>query len=119
MSLFIINQGSDSLTVADRLFMMVGSPGYTMVVLIGCAEYIPTDYGYFATNPVAAPALKAVALFGAIWLWVLTFFFFLLAAYGTLASAPREMCFTLPWWAFIFPNVVSVIKTMTPRLCCC
>lgn len=93
------------------LFMTVGSPGYTIVVLLGVAEYIPTNYGYFAENPMAAPALKAVALFSGIWLWLLTFFLFLLAAYASLASAPREMGFTLPWWAFIFPNVGFTLAT--------
>lgn len=87
------------------LFMMVGSPGYTMVVLTGCAEYIPENYGYFAENPGAATALKAVALFASIWLWVLTLFLFLIAAWASIASAPREMGFKLSWWSFIFPNV--------------
>lgn len=103
----------NNLPIPDQrpgLFMMVGSPGYTMVVLIGCADYIPENYAYFAKNPGAAVALKAVALFSSVWLWVLTFFLFLIAAWASLASAPREMGFKLSWWAFIFPNVCIALR---------
>ncbi|KAF1845950.1 uncharacterized protein K460DRAFT_377275 [Cucurbitaria berberidis CBS 394.84] len=103
------------------LFMTVGSSGYTIVALMGCAKAIPNDYGYFAKHPTAAETLNIMALWIGIFLWLFTFWLFAIALVAHLpiliskwrndVSRP-QMSFTLPWWAFVFPNVGFTIATI-------
>ncbi|KAJ6189208.1 C4-dicarboxylate transporter/malic acid transport protein [Penicillium mononematosum] len=103
------------------LFISVGSSGYTIVALIGCAKAIPNEYGYFAKHPTASETLNVVALWIGIFLWLFTFWLFAIALvaqlpimipkYGNSMSQP-QMNFTLSWWAIIFPNVGFTIATI-------
>lgn len=103
------------------LFISVGSSGYTIVALIGCAKAIPDGYGYFANHPTASETLNVMALWISIFLWLFTFWLFAIAL---VAHVPiimskcgdgllqPQMSFALPWWAIIFPNVGFTIATI-------
>lgn len=103
------------------LFLSVGSSGYTIVALIGCAKAIPDGDGYFAKHPTASETLNVMALWIGIFLWLFTFWLFAIALVAHLPimiskccnSRPHpQMRFTLPWWALIFPNVGFTIATI-------
>lgn len=103
------------------LFLSVGSSGYTIVALIGCAKAIPDGDGYFAKHPTASETLNVMALWIGIFLWLFTFWLFAIAlvAHSPIMiskccnSRPHpQMRFTLPWWALIFPNVGFTIATI-------
>lgn len=92
-------------------FIPVGSPSYTIIVLIGLARAVPRDYGYFADHPSAADIVQTMALFISIFLWLFAFWLFSIAFLSCVINI-RKMGFLLPWWAFIFPNVGFTIATI-------
>lgn len=57
----------------------MGSAAFTMASITGCSNFLPVEYGYFAAHPAAADDLRVVALWIAIFLWVFTFWLFLVA----------------------------------------
>jgi tellurite resistance protein TehA-like permease len=79
-----------------RMFICVGPPGFTALAIIGMSNALPEEYGYFATYPGAATALKAMALFTAIFIWMIGFWWFCIALISTLQGA-RKIRFTLTW----------------------
>ncbi|KAM0203212.1 hypothetical protein ACHAPA_009807 [Fusarium lateritium] len=102
------------------LFISVGSAGYTIIALIGCAKAIPDGYGYFAKHPTAAETLNIMALWIGIFLWLFTFWLFAIAAVAHVPILVSKICgdksvpqmsFVLPWWAIVFPNVGFTIAT--------
>jgi tellurite resistance protein TehA-like permease len=78
------------------MFICVGPPGFTALAIIGMSNALPEDYGYFATYPGAATALKAMALFTAIFIWMIGFWWFCIALISTLQGV-RKIRFTLTW----------------------
>ncbi|KAK8040837.1 amidohydrolase [Apiospora phragmitis] len=101
------------------LFMPVGSAGFTIVSLIGCARYIPAGVGYFAQHPSAPEVLQIVVDWASIFLWLFGFWLF---AIGLLANLPLlvpyenghfkpKTSFSLAWWGIIFPNVGFTMGT--------
>ncbi|KAI0837392.1 voltage-dependent anion channel [Hypoxylon sp. FL0890] len=118
---FIGSLLSNGLGSPDRrpgLFMPVGSSGYTIVSLIGCARYVPRDYGFFARFPAAADVLQTVTAWVGIFLWLFAFWLFAIALVANIPVMipnrhlqPR-MAFSLSWWSIIFPNVGFTIATI-------
>ncbi|KAK2673827.1 Transporter protein SLAC1/Mae1/ Ssu1/TehA [Fusarium oxysporum f. sp. vasinfectum] len=103
------------------LFISVGSAGYTIIALIGCAKAIPDGHGYFAKHPTAAETLNIMALWVGIFLWLFTFWLFAIAAVAHVPilvsklrgdKSRQQMSFALPWWAVVFPNVGFTIATV-------
>ncbi|KAG9250114.1 voltage-dependent anion channel [Emericellopsis atlantica] len=117
----LLRNGVGRVNQRPGLFIPVGSAAFTMVSVVGCANYIPVEYGYFAAHPEAAEVLRVVALWMAIFLWVFTLWLFLLALLVNLPTMfPRiqgrrrlqaRMGFSLSWWGIIFPNVGFTIAT--------
>ncbi|KAI1101184.1 voltage-dependent anion channel [Jackrogersella minutella] len=117
---FIGNFLSNGLGTPDQrpgLFMPVGSSGYTVVSLIGCARSLPRGYGFFARFPGAVDVLQVVATWVSIFLWLFAFWLFAIALVANLPvmlpdrqMRPR-MGFTLSWWGLVFPNVGLTIAT--------
>jgi C4-dicarboxylate transporter/malic acid transport protein len=113
--------GLGPVNLRPGLFISVGSAGYTIIALIGCAKAIPDGYGYFAKHPTAAETLNVMALWIGVFLWLFTFWLFAIAAVAHIPilvsklsgdkSRPR-MSFALPWWAIVFPNVGFTIATV-------
>jgi C4-dicarboxylate transporter/malic acid transport protein len=127
LPLFVGNMLINGLGPANQrpgLFISVGSSGYTIVALIGCAKAIPDGYGYFAKHPTASETLNVVALWIGIFLWLFAFWLFAIALVAHLPiliskccnnnnnMSQPQMSFTLPWWAIIFPNVGFTIATI-------
>ncbi|KAF1996234.1 C4-dicarboxylate transporter/malic acid transport protein-like protein [Amniculicola lignicola CBS 123094] len=92
------------------MFIPLGSAAYTTVALIGLANAIPRDYGYFEVHPMAVDVLQTMALFVGIFLWIYMFWIFSMAALSCATVIPK-MGFSLTWWAFIFPNVGFTLAT--------
>ncbi|RYP04388.1 hypothetical protein DL764_004482 [Monosporascus ibericus] len=101
------------------LFIPVGSAGFAIVTIIGCARAIPQGYAYFATHPQGKEILVVLADWTSIFLWLFAFWLFGVAFLVNLPTMipirngrlqPR-MRFTLSWWGMIFPNVGFVIAT--------
>lgn len=86
------------------MMIAVGPPSFTAVGLITISNDLPADYGYFAAHPGSIEILQVVALFSAIFIWSLAFWFFCTALISVLASF-RKMSFHLVSWALVFPNV--------------
>ncbi|KAG4218411.1 hypothetical protein PC116_g33109, partial [Phytophthora cactorum] len=114
----LLQNGLGSPDLRPGLFMPVGSAGYTVVSLIGCARYIPQGYGFFAEHPGAADVLQVLATWFGIFLWLFAFWLFGLTLVANLPLIfpyrhlrPR-MSFTLSWWGLIFPNVGFAIATI-------
>ena len=94
------------------MFIPVGPPSFTGLVLIGLAKSLPADYGYFASRPVRVEVVRTMADFIAIFLWVLAFWFFCIALVAVLLGA-RKMSFHMVWWAAVFPNTGFAIATIS------
>ena len=94
------------------MFIPVGPPSFTGLVLIGLARALPADYGYFASRPVGVEVVRTMADFTAIFLWVLAFWFFCIALVAVLLGA-RKMSFHMVWWACVFPNTGFAIATIS------
>ena len=126
LPLFVSNMLINGLGPANQrpgLFISVGSAGYTIVALIGCAKAIPDGYGYFAKHPTASETLNVAALWVGIFLWLVTFWLFAIAlvahvpilmskCFNNKMSKPPHMSFSLSWWAIVFPNVGFTIATI-------
>jgi tellurite resistance protein TehA-like permease len=102
-------------------FMLVGTAGYTIVVLIGNARGAPSNYGYFASHPMAAEIVLVMATWTSIFLWLFTFWCFAMVTISILSDMIRRdekgrwrltMSWHNTWWAFIFPNVGFTISTI-------
>jgi C4-dicarboxylate transporter/malic acid transport protein len=93
------------------LFMLVGPPSFTAIALLGCSQYVPRDYGYFITHPIAADVLETMGLFIAIFLWMFALFFFAIAFIATVSKI-KQFQFTLICWAYIFPNSGFTLATI-------
>lgn len=117
----LFNNGLGAPSMRPSNFMPVGSAGYTIVALIGCARHLPTARNaYFTTHPGAIEVLQVVALWASIFIWLVGFW---LSAMAILACLPNvvprlqggrlkpRMGFMLSWWAIIFPNVGFTIGT--------
>ncbi|KAL6922277.1 hypothetical protein FSST1_006303 [Fusarium sambucinum] len=113
--------GLGPVNLRPGLFISVGSAGYTIIALIGCAKAIPDGYGYFAKHPTAAETLNVMALWIGVFLWLFTFWLFAIAAVAHIPilvskisgdKSQSKMSFTLPWWAIVFPNVGFTIATV-------
>ncbi|EWY87916.1 hypothetical protein FOYG_09292 [Fusarium oxysporum NRRL 32931] len=117
----LLVNGLGPVNLRPGLFISVGSAGYTIIALIGCAKAIPDGHGYFAKHPTAAETLNIMALWVGIFLWLFTFWLFAIAAVAHVPilvsklrgdKSRQQMSFALPWWAIVFPNVGFTIATV-------
>lgn len=91
---------------APGLFITVGSAGFTIVALMGCASAAPEDYAFFAAHPLAKEVLVIMATWIGIFLWLFTLWLFGIALFVCLAeSVSRDggrlhfpMRFNNTWW---------------------
>ncbi|KAL0942068.1 C4-dicarboxylate transporter/malic acid transporter [Colletotrichum truncatum] len=110
------------------MFIAVGPPSFTAAALVSMAADVPrliasegslvseslrtAAYLTEMENPgTVAFAVRAVALFTAVFLWGLSFWFFCSACLSTLFGMP-DHSFHLSWWSFVFPNVGFTIATI-------
>ncbi|KAK6433297.1 hypothetical protein LTR95_010524 [Oleoguttula sp. CCFEE 5521] len=121
---WILENGWPPLNARPGLFMLVGTSGYTITVLLGSARSIPIGYGYFATHPSAPEVLTIVADWSSVFLWIFTFWAFCVALFISLADMfvrrphppglplTTNMMYNNIWWASIFGNVGFTIGTI-------
>ncbi|KAI0480097.1 voltage-dependent anion channel [Xylariaceae sp. FL0804] len=88
------------------LFVNVGPPAFTALALIGMAQGLPDKLEGFDAKTV-----KTVAIIGALFLWTLSLWWFLIAAIAVLACRPKH--FHLSWWAMVFPNTGFLLSTIS------
>ncbi|RKF61730.1 Malic acid transport protein [Erysiphe neolycopersici] len=100
------------------MFIAVGPPAFTSLAFIGMAQCITqaeifeTDIGLEGVDSaLIEPMLLLLALIVAIFLWVLSFWFFSIALLATIEAIPRND-FHLNWYAYVFPNVGFSIATI-------
>jgi tellurite resistance protein TehA-like permease len=108
----LIQYGLPAPDIRPGQFILVGPPSFTSLALIGLAKALPKDFDYFALHPLAYEVLNTVALFVAIFLWALAFWFFCISLLAVLHGV-RKMSFHLVWWAFVFPNTGFAIATIS------
>jgi tellurite resistance protein TehA-like permease len=84
------------------LFLAVGPPAYIGVGMLKITANVP-HYSYFAKNPSVISPIQALAWIGAVFLWMLAFYFASLALAANLAGI-RKMRFHLTWYSIVFPN---------------
>lgn len=123
------------------MFIAVGPPSFTCVALIGISNDLPRIFAAAVSSStastIASPGLAAAvqqatqndpalaqllagavqlaALYGALFLWGLSFWFFASALAGVVAGAagaPPDRRFHLSWWSFVFPNVGFCLSTV-------
>ncbi|RKF72680.1 Malic acid transport protein [Golovinomyces cichoracearum] len=100
------------------MFIAVGPPAFTSLALLGMAKGV-TQAEIFETDidlegidsALIGPMLLLLALIAAIFLWVLSFWFFAIALTATIEAIPRND-FHLNWYAYVFPNVGFTIATI-------
>ncbi|KAK8165466.1 voltage-dependent anion channel, partial [Phyllosticta citrichinensis] len=94
------------------LFILVAAPAFTAVALIANARALAgSTSAYLSAHPGAADALAALALWSAIFLWLLAAWFFLFAAAATLLIPCARPRYRQAWWAMVFPNVGFAVAT--------
>jgi len=101
------------------MFIALGPPSFTALALIGMAQdatvtKVFTDYlnlPGFIHPDIIPDILQLMALLFAIFLWMLSFWFFSIALVATIEALPRND-FHLNWYAYVFPNVGFTISTI-------
>ncbi|OCK81703.1 hypothetical protein K432DRAFT_9201 [Lepidopterella palustris CBS 459.81] len=107
----LMGDGLPDIDLRPGMFISVGPPAFTSLALIGMANALPANYGFFATHPLAIEILQTMALFTACFLWALGLWFFCISVISCLGGFGK-MAFHLTWWAFVFPNVGFTIATI-------
>jgi C4-dicarboxylate transporter/malic acid transport protein len=107
----MIQYGLPSPSARPGMFISVGPPSFTILVLIGLAKNYPKEVDYFGSNDLTRQVLMIMSTFTGIFLWGLSFWFFAISLISVLFCA-KQLGFHLNWWAFIFPNVGFTIATI-------
>lgn len=103
------------------MFIAVGPPSFTALAFIGMANDVKLlnifgEGGYtkligIDNQQIIPDILNLLALLSAIFLWVLSFWFFGIAFTAALEAIHRND-FHLNWYAYVFPNVGFTIATI-------
>jgi C4-dicarboxylate transporter/malic acid transport protein len=108
----LTQEGFPAPPMRPGMFIAVGPPGFTATGLIALSRSIPANYAYFARFPLAPQILKVLALWIAIWLWALAFWFFAFSAVALIMGImTKRIRFSMAWWAIVFPNTAFTIAT--------
>lgn len=107
----MIQYGLPSPSARPGMFISVGPPSFTILVIVGLARNYPKDVNYFGSNELTKQVLLIMSTFTGIFLWGLSFWFFAISLIAVLVCT-RQLNFHLNWWAFIFPNVGFTIATI-------
>ncbi|KAI1751663.1 voltage-dependent anion channel-domain-containing protein [Xylaria castorea] len=93
------------------LFMNVGPPAFTALAFIGMANGLPNSFDREQDGILDANVIRTLAVIGAIFLWGLSLWWFLIAAVAVISSPPKY--FHLGWWAMVFPNTGFILATIS------
>ncbi|KAK8030849.1 hypothetical protein PG990_000583 [Apiospora arundinis] len=108
----MIEFGFPATQARPGMFIAVGPPAFTALALIGMAKNFPTAQGYWGDAEMTVQILKVLATVTGIFIWSLSLWFWSISTLACL-MVWRELKFSLPWWAFVFPNVGFTIATIT------
>ncbi|KAH9881863.1 hypothetical protein J1614_001034 [Plenodomus biglobosus] len=100
--------------VRPGMFVSVGPAGYTAAGLISLANQAPTLISANYWTDTAVPDGEVVRIFGimsGLFIILFAYWFFFITTVAVLAGV-RKMCFSLNWWAFIFPNAGLTLATI-------
>jgi tellurite resistance protein TehA-like permease len=87
------------------MFIAVGPPSFTALALIGLSNHWPHGYTFFGPDDeITAQVIRILALFTAVFIWSLSFWFWAISVVSCLAVW-RQFKFHMNWYAFVFPNV--------------
>ncbi|UJR11864.1 hypothetical protein I4U23_016043 [Adineta vaga] len=96
------------------MFITVGPPSFTGLALIGLSNeavrLFPTDF--ISTSINVPEMLRVMAIFIAIFLWLVSLWFFSISLVATLLGIRKGITFHLTWWALVFPNVGFTLETI-------
>ncbi|KAL3424068.1 C4-dicarboxylate transporter/malic acid transporter [Phlyctema vagabunda] len=115
----LLTQGLPVPASRPAMMIAVGPPAFTSLALIGMAQDIQV-LGLFTNvlplqgiqNQALIPdILSLAAILVAIFLWMWSFWFFVLAVMAFIEAIPRND-FHLNWYALVFPNVGFTIATI-------
>ncbi|CZS92018.1 hypothetical protein WAI453_000037 [Rhynchosporium graminicola] len=115
----LLTSGIPAYLSRPAMFIAVGPPAFTALALINMAQDVQVTKifdGYTKLQGVANQALipdlfSIMALVMAIFLWVLAFWFFVMAFIAMIDGLPHND-FHLNWYAKVFPNVGFTIATI-------
>lgn len=109
------------------MFIAVGPPSFTCSALVAMAAEVPRVFaepgGQGEAEDVMvmgltgeelqalAGGVKLLAIFAAVFLWGLSFWFFASATAAVVVGTPDRR-FHLSWWSFVFPNVGLALASM-------
>lgn len=106
------------------MFIAVGPPSFTCAAFIAMADQVPRIFegldaggkvGWFmgvgGDTATLAAGVRLLAINAAVFLWGLSFWFFVSAVAAVVAGSPDRR-FHLSWWSFVFPNVGFVMSTI-------
>lgn len=100
------------------MFIAVGPPSFTCAALIGMADDVPRIFAAqvplvegMLSPAILADGVRLAAIYCALFLWGLSFWFFASAVSATVSGMPDRK-FHLSWWSFVFPNVGFCISTI-------
>jgi len=114
-----------------EMFIAVGPWSFTAVALIGMAQvavekwpqrYIISVADTSSISPTsvsAADIALVLATLSAVFMWMMAFFFFCIAAISTLAACrvfkgkgKGELGMSMAWWSIVFPNTGFTLATI-------
>ncbi|RDH30285.1 voltage-dependent anion channel [Aspergillus welwitschiae] len=123
ISLFILGEyfyglhhhGLPPMRRRPQMFIAIGPPAFTAVALMGMAEIatekFPAHYIPLATHVNTAEVLLIVAIFLSIFMWIFSFFLWMLG-WLSIFAAYHEWKFDITWWATVFPNTGFALATI-------
>jgi C4-dicarboxylate transporter/malic acid transport protein len=88
------------------MYISVGPVGYTSAALVSLGSQAPSilPASFFSVSTVnVGEVVKIMGVMAGIFLFLVSFWFFLLSTVAILEGA-KHMSFSLNWWAFVFPN---------------
>jgi tellurite resistance protein TehA-like permease len=96
------------------MFIAVGPPSFTALTLIGMSnEAVRLFPPEFISTSISVPqVLRVMAVFTAIFLWLVSFWFFAISFVATALGIRQGISFHLTWWALVFPNVGFTLETI-------
>ena len=107
-----VQSGLPTLDLRPGMVIAIGPPSFTALAIIGMANSIPNNFGYFESHPLAYDVVNIIAVFIAIFLWSLSLWFFAIFLLSCVTCIGK-MRFQLLWWSSVSPNIGFTIVTIT------